>query len=52
MKGIIKPQEAFYKKCPYCFETLSMINYMKRKSTKLCVCDKCNKTIDERYVKW
>lgn len=50
--GVIKRPEWVIKTCPFCFQKLSAVEFLKRKTTKMCTCTHCKKTIDERHAKW
>lgn len=50
-KGVIM-NKVWKKRCPFCYEKLEILEAVKRKIGRKCKCKKCNKIIDERFVKW
>ena len=51
-KGVVRKSEWERNKCPFCYEKLEISESVKLKVGRKCKCKKCNKIIDERFVKW
>jgi ribosomal protein L37AE/L43A len=52
LKGIICPQEEYYRKCPFCQSRLSRVEYIRRKTVKICKCNKCGRLINDKMIKF
>ena len=48
--GIVAPPNCMQKKCPFCMENLDTLEYLKRKSTKMCRCKKCGRIINDKII--
>jgi ribosomal protein L37AE/L43A len=50
--GFRRPPEEYYRNCPFCQSRLSLPEYMRRKTIKICKCDKCGKLINDKIIKF
>lgn len=51
-KGVMRRPAWAKKQCPFCFEMLGKIEFIKRVVKKKCICNRCRQVIDERHVIW
>ncbi|MDE7267128.1 MAG: hypothetical protein K2N89_06670 [Lachnospiraceae bacterium] len=49
---LIKRTEWEIQICPFCYQKLGMMEIMKQKVLKICICRQCKKVINERYIIW
>lgn len=52
IKGVTSMPKWMQKKCPFCHKELNVLEFIKRKTIRMCICKKCGKIIDERYIKY
>ena len=52
LKNVVRQPNYMNGRCPFCYEKLEIVEAVKRKIGRKCKCKKCNKIIDERFVKW
>jgi transcription elongation factor Elf1 len=48
---IARTQDWLVRICPFCHNQLSVAEYAKRKTIKICKCGECGRIINERIVR-